>query len=172
MEFVPKGGTETLKGVMHLLDGGPVFQVGDKIYTEAPDRLILPGAQALLGFQLISCLTEAFQKLSKPVQGIHLVALGLVVLSAIFLITIPAYHRIGEQGGESEHFNRVGSRLLISALVALAAGISVDFGVVILKVTSSITASFIGAAGALGTFSGLWFVYPLACKAKAKMRQP
>jgi hypothetical protein len=135
-----------------------------QVLTEG--RVILPGTQALLGFQLVSFLTEAFQKLPKPVQVVHLVALGFVVLSATFLITVPAYHRIGEGGGESEHFLRVASRLLLSALAALALGISMDFFVVVLKVTGSMAVALAAAAGALGVFSALWFGFPLLCKAR------
>jgi hypothetical protein len=136
----------------------------NQVLTEG--RVILPGTQALLGFQLVSFLTEAFQKLPKPVQVVHLVALGFVVLSATFLITVPAYHRIGEGGGESEHFLRVASRLLLSALAALALGISMDFFVVVLKVTGSMAVALAAAAGALGVFSALWFGFPLLCKAR------
>src|SRR5262249_42425912 len=42
----------------------------DHVLTEA--RLVLPGAQALLGFQLLIFLTEAFDKLPQPLKLIHL----------------------------------------------------------------------------------------------------
>src|SRR4029453_18071390 len=64
----------------------------DAMLTEA--RIILPGAQALLGFQLAIVLTEAFEKLESPVKSLHGVALLLVCLRVLLLMSPLVYHRI------------------------------------------------------------------------------
>ncbi len=73
--------------------------------TEA--RIVLPGAQALLGFQFITFLTDGFEKLSRTSQILHFVALALVALCAILLMAVPAYHRIVEKGEDTEHFQKL-----------------------------------------------------------------
>jgi hypothetical protein len=66
-------------------EASPLHALIEQMLTEA--RVILPGAQALLGFQLIIVLTEAFEKLPMPLKFLHGAALLCVVLSAILLIT-------------------------------------------------------------------------------------
>ena len=53
----------------------------EQLLTEA--RVILPGAQALLGFQLIVLMTKAFAELPAGAQRIHLIALMSLVLSVV-----------------------------------------------------------------------------------------
>ena len=49
----------------------------DHLLTEA--RVILPGAQALLGFQLSIVLTQAFERLPQSSRIAHAVSIGLVI---------------------------------------------------------------------------------------------
>ena len=65
----------------------------EQMLTEA--RVIIPGAQALLGFQLIAVLTKAFNELPSAFKYVHCVALSAVTLSVILLMTPAALHRIG-----------------------------------------------------------------------------
>lgn len=163
---------------MHYLGRGALFQaegtegskmkpqdegkslVKDKIrhvLTEA--RLVLPGAQALLGFQFIAVLMEGFNQLAPHAKTVHLISLGLIALSTILLMTPAAYHRLVENGEETEDFYRFASRLVLAAMVPLALGICGDFFVVVLKVTASEGIALVAAAIALLFFFGLWFGY-------------
>ncbi len=128
------------------------------LLTEA--RVVLPGAQALLGFQFATMLVEGFDKLPASSKYVHLASLGLIALTTILLITPAAYHRIVEQGENTEHFHRFGSRFVLAAAVPLALGICGDFFVVIRKVTESAAYGLIGASAALVFFYGLWFALP------------
>src|SRR5919202_4176197 len=83
-------GTKTKDKIKHVL-------------TEA--RTVLPGSQALLGFQFICTMTEAFDKLPAALKYVHLASLGLVAVSIVLLMTPAAYHRIVEEGEETEHFH-------------------------------------------------------------------
>jgi hypothetical protein len=79
----------------------------DQMLTEA--RVILPGSQALLGFQLAIVLTQAFEKLPAAIKIVHGAALICVALSIVLLMAPAAYHRIVYKGEDSEEFHRIGS---------------------------------------------------------------
>jgi len=133
-------------------------KVKDKIkhvLTEA--RVVLPGAQALLGFQFITMFTEAFEKLPVASKYVHLASLSLVGVTIVLLMTPAAYHRIVEEGEETEHFHRFASRVLIAAMIPLALGICGDFFIVMRKVIVSSTYSLVAAAVMLLFFYSLWF---------------
>jgi hypothetical protein len=136
--------------------------------TEA--RVVLPGAQALLGFQLAGMLMESFEKLPVASRYVHLASLGSMALSVILLMTPAAYHRIVEEGENTEHFHRLASRLLIAAMIPLALGICGDLFVVVRKVTGSATVALISAAAALLFFYGLWFGYTIYRRSEDKSK--
>src|SRR5262249_27239404 len=94
----------------------------DYVLTES--RVMLPGAQALLGFQLLVPLTKAFETLPESAQSVHFVALSFVALAVVLLIAPAAVHRIAFQGGDDERFLRLASRVVTSALVPLALGVA------------------------------------------------
>lgn len=125
------------------------------VLTEA--RVILPGAQALLGFQFASILVTGFTKLPRSSQLVHLASLAMVALATILLIAPAAYHRIVEHGEDTEHFHSTASKLVLSALPPLALGVAGDFYVVARKILGS-TAAGIACAAAMLVFAlVLWF---------------
>ncbi|PTL84402.1 DUF6328 family protein [Vitiosangium sp. GDMCC 1.1324] len=140
------------------------------VLTEA--RVILPGAQALLGFQFVIILMRAFDELPASSKLVHLASLALVVLSTILLMTPAAYHRIVERGEETEHFHRFASRVVIASLVPLALGLSGDLYVVVRKVMGSVPMALTAAAVCLVACYGLWFGLPLARRARQTSRPP
>ena len=131
----------------------------DQTLTEA--RVVLPGAQALLGFQFTIMLMEAFDKLPPSSKYVHLASLALIALCTILLMAPAAYHRIAEDGEDSLHFERLASRLVLASMVPLALGICGDFFVVLRKVSGSVEFSLISSAVMLAIFYGLWFGYSL-----------
>lgn len=135
-------------------------------------RVVLPGAQALLGFQFASMLVEGFDKLPASSKYVHLLSLTLIALSVILLMTPAAYHRIVERGHETEHFHSFASRILIAAMLPLALGMCGDFFVVIRKITNSSTAAIAGAALMLLFFYGLWFGYTLYRRGRRDEAKP
>jgi hypothetical protein len=120
-------------------------------------RVVLPGSQALLGFQFIVVLTESFDKLSAATKYVHLASLGLNALTIVLLMTPAAYHRLVERGEETEHFHRFASKMLIAALVPLALALAGDVYVVVQKVTDSQLVSVVSALVILAIFWELWF---------------
>ena len=130
----------------------------EQLLTEA--RVIIPGGQALLGFQFIATLTKPFAQLPGGVQFIHAAGLCAVALAVVLLMTPAALHRIAFHGEDDEDFFRTASRLVIVAALPLALGISADVFVVYYKVTDSMTVAVGGGLAALGVLLAFWYGYP------------
>jgi hypothetical protein len=125
-----------------------------QVLTEA--RVVLPGAQALLGFQLAMTLTEPFEKLPQSVKLVHLASLGFMTLVMIVLISPAAYHRIVERGQDTERFHRFASRMVILSLVLIGPAFAADLYVVLERAGFESAAAPV-AACALACFYGAWF---------------
>jgi hypothetical protein len=107
----------------------PLEQRIVEVLTEA--RILLPGVQALLGFQLAMILMEAFTQLPHPVQLVHLASLGFMALATVVLMSPAAYHRIVERGRDTERFHAFAGRMLLLALALLGPGFAGDLYVVL-----------------------------------------
>lgn len=159
-----RGEIEAAKGRSEMSEGKGEGQPDEKkrlsnkikhVLTEC--RVVLPGSQALLGFQFICVLTESFDKLPSLSKYIHLASLGLNAVAIVLLITPAAYHRLVEEGEETEHFHRFASKILIAALVPLALALAGDVYVVVQKVSDSQLVSVVSALVVLAVFWELWF---------------
>jgi hypothetical protein len=142
----------------------PIDTRVEHMLTEA--RVLLPGAQALLGFQLAVMLTEAFGALPDTSKVVHVGALCCIALSIILLMAPASFHRITFAGRNTESFHRLGSGLVVAAAVPLGCGIVGDLFV---AVTKALNAPAIGAAFALAIAAiliGLWLVYPLLLRGR------
>jgi hypothetical protein len=138
----------------------------DQMLTEA--RVILPGAQAVLGFQLAVILTDAFEKLEPMSKVAHTFALTFVALATILLMAPAAYHRIVYGGDASQTFLDLGGRFIMAATFALALGLATDMYVVIGKITHSGAIGLAAATLSLGVLSGLWHVSPFLMRQRVK----
>jgi hypothetical protein len=124
-------------------------------------RMVLPGIQALFGFQLIAAFNQRFASDLAPwQQQIHLAALLLVAISIAVIMTPAAYHRQAERGRISERFLRLASALITIAMLPLAAGISLDLFVVSCIITGQSVASTVLGVVLFGVLIGAWFVFP------------
>jgi hypothetical protein len=130
----------------------------EQMLTEA--RVLIPGAQALLGFQFVATLTKSFQELPEPMQSVHAAGLCAVALAAMLLMTPAAVHRIAFAGEDDDQFFRIGSRLVIVAALPLAIGIAADITVVFYKITHGYTSAGLAGALALAFLLVAWYVYP------------
>ncbi|HEV7409363.1 MAG TPA: DUF6328 family protein [Bradyrhizobium sp.] len=149
----------------------PLATKVEQLLTEA--RLIIPGAQALLGFQFIAMLTSGFDRLPQSVKAVHALALCLVAINVILLMTPAALHRLSFNGEDSRTFLRMGSALVIAAPFFLAAGIGAETFVVLHKVSENAGWALIGALASFVTLIGLWYVIPTWLRMKnASSRAP
>ena len=134
------------------------------VLTEA--RVVLPGTQALLGFQLITVFLEAFEKIPAAQKALHLASLGAVALTVVLLMLPAAYHRIAEDGEATERMHGVASRCVVAAMALLALGLSGELAVVIVHVTGSVVAAAASAAVTFLVLSIAWFGWALLRRRK------
>ena len=124
-------------------------------------RMVLPGIQALFGFQLIAVFNQGFaEKLAPFERDLHLLAFALVAVATALIMTAAAYHRQAEREQVSEYFVRIASRLLTLALLFLMIGASLDAFLVAKVITGLGAVSAALASGLAMVFFGLWFVFP------------
>jgi uncharacterized protein DUF6328 len=133
-------------------------------------RMVLPGAQALLGFQFIIVLMHGFDVMPAVLKYIHFGSLAAIAVSTILLIMPAAYHRIIYGGEDSEKFVDQAAHLLLWAMGFLALGVSGDFLVVCYRVTNSMQLSLAVALVLLAFFYGLWFGWTTYRKAAGASR--
>jgi Family of unknown function (DUF6328) len=124
-------------------------------------RMVIPGIQALFGFQLIAVFNQGFEeKLAEPVQLVHLVALILTALSMALVMTPAAVHRIAEPESVSERFLWMASNLLLAGMVTLAVAVALDVYVVTTALTSSAAVGVALGVALLVVFGWLWLLVP------------
>lgn len=126
-----------------------------QVLTET--RIVLPGAQALLGFQLTIVLTQKFDQLTDLQQRVHLLSLLSIAICTALLMAPAAYHRIVEDGEDTLRFQRFASSMVLAALVFLALGLAGDLEVIVYEILASSLLAWGSAALALAFFYGLWF---------------
>jgi hypothetical protein len=127
-------------------------------------RMVLPGIQALFGFQTIAVFNQRFTDLASFEQSCHLVALAMVVLAIALVMSTAAYHRIVEPHRISRHTVDRASTLICYALVPLAIGLALDMLVVLMLAAGDISLGIIGAAVTLVLLMTLWFIYPFSMR--------
>jgi hypothetical protein len=123
-------------------------------------RMVLPGIQALFGFQLIAVFNARFDELTATLQTLHLIALVAGAISMSLVMTPAAYHRIAERGRTSSRFTALASWLIAAAMAPLALSIALDaFVVSVMIVGNPVVGALIGASLAT-MFVAMWFVWP------------
>ena len=124
-------------------------------------RMVLPGIQALFGFQLIAVFNQGFgEKISHAHQLVHLAALVLTVIATGLVMTPAAVHRQSEPKEVSERFVWLSSNILLAAMYPLAVAVALDVYVVATIVTQSEAAGALLGAGLVALFAVLWIFVP------------
>jgi hypothetical protein len=124
-------------------------------------RTVVPGMQALFGFQLIAVFNSAFRELLSPAERqLHLAAIVLVTIAIVLVMAPAALHRQTEPMAISRRFITISSRLLMASMAPLTAGFCLDVYVVSRVVVETRAVAAIIAAGLLGVFILFWLVLP------------
>jgi hypothetical protein len=129
-------------------------------HLEEEARMVLPGIQALFGFQLIAVFNNRFEDLSDGAQLLHFIALLCTAVAILLVLTPAAYHRQAERDSVSRYFVNMGSRLLTLSLFPLALGTSLDIFVIGTLIFDSVSLNFIFAGILFCLFVGAWFLFP------------
>ena len=129
-------------------------------------RVILPGAQALFGFQFSVVLTQAFAALPPSSKAVHFASLLAVAAAIILLIAPAAYHRIAAKGKAEERVLRYSSRMILLALGFLALGMAGDAYVTIHKISELPVLAVGIAIAVLLAFAIMLYAVPLHLRAQ------
>jgi len=136
----------------------------DSTLTES--RVILPGAQALFGFQLIVMLTKPFTELPAEAKLVHVGALLCVALTIILLMAPAAIHRLSFAGEDTPQMLRFGSGLVTAALLPLGLGIAGDVYVAVGHSLDNEALGIVAALGILALLLSIWYAWPLLVRAR------
>lgn len=91
-------------------------------------RTVMPGIQALFGFQLIAVFQQAFtERLTASEQAWHLVATGLSALAAGLVMCPAALQRQASPDQVSSRLAKISTVAVASGLAPLSLAISIDF---------------------------------------------
>ncbi|WP_133500755.1 DUF6328 family protein [Cognatilysobacter terrigena] len=127
-------------------------------------RMVLPGVQALFGFQLVAVFSDRFQTaLTQSEKELHLVSIALVVVAIALIMTPAAYHRLTAPGLVTAHFLRLSTRLLMAGMPMLMAALVID-AYLVGRLIDGARAGFAIAAALLVVFVALWFVLPIVSR--------
>jgi hypothetical protein len=129
-------------------------------------RVILPGAQALFGFQFAAVLTERFAQLSDVLKDVHLTSLGVVAVAVVMLIAPAAYHRIAASGNAEESVLRYAVRMMLPAQGFLTLGLVGDTYVTMRLIFESNALAAVVAIGASVMFGFLLYGVPLVARSR------
>jgi len=136
----------------------PLSKAAEHLLGEC--RMVLPGIQALLGFQLISFFSPGFdRKLALVEQRLHLLALVLVAVAVALVMTPAAYHRQTGRREVTETFVALSTRLLLYSMLPLAVGITIDVALIAGMMFERAVVVLL-ASTLFVIFLGLWFVLP------------
>ena len=133
------------KAVSHLLEEG---------------RMVLPGIQALFGFQMIAVFNNAFGALDPADKAVHLTATGLVALGIALVLAPVAFHRQVEPHGLSETLVRYSTVVLMAAQALVMVALCLDFSVVAQLAIRDARVSWSLSGALLAFFITMWFIIP------------
>jgi hypothetical protein len=126
-------------------------------------RVVLPGIQALFGFQMIVVFNDRFDSMADYAKACHAAGLIMVIV-AIAMVMTPAICYRTCRGQATASMVRLSSWLIRAALCPLALGLALDMFAVFHVVSEDLPgrmAISIGAAlGTLVLLLGFWFLLP------------
>src|SRR5947207_15682507 len=116
-------------------------------------RMVLPGIQALFGFQLIAVFNQGFgEKLSHVEQLLELVAIVVTFLAMALVMTPAALHRQAEPNQVSERFVWLASNMVLAGMFPLALAVGLDAYLVASVVAKSAVFGALVAIALLAVF--------------------
>ncbi len=124
-------------------------------------RMVLPGIQALFGFQLIAVFNSTFrEQLSSTEQCFHLAAIGLVAIAVALVMAPAALHRQTNPQAATQDFITIATRLLLLSMFPLMLGICFDFFLIARLILNNTLISVLLSTVLLVVFATLWFLLP------------
>src|SRR3954469_13094151 len=91
--------------------------------AESEARMLLPGVQTILGFQLMAVFNQRFEQFSGAEQTMHFVSFLLLGLTMGLMMAPAAYHRQAERCVVTERFVKLSSWLLTLSMFPFMTGV-------------------------------------------------
>ncbi len=128
-------------------------------------RMVLPGIQALFGFQLVAIFNQRFPQMPAEQQLLHYSALLLIGVAMGLIMAPAAYHRIAEQQGVSRFFVTYGSIMIAISMLPLLTAISFDIYILGRLVIGDQQTSLWIAIAMAALLAILWYAIPFTARA-------
>src|SRR5436190_5852974 len=136
----------------------PLSKAAEYLLEEC--RMILPGIQALFGFQLVVVFNNSFtEKLGPTQQRLHLVAISLIVVAIALVMAPAAYHRQTSPTKITATFISLSTRLVLLSMVPLSLGICLDLYLIVQIILPGVFGPIL-AIVVFVVFLTLWFILP------------
>lgn len=145
--------------VRELRERVPLSKAAEFLLDEC--RMVLPGIQALFGFQLIAVFNDGFfRRLSLGEQQLHLLAIALIAVAIALVMSPAAFHRQSGPEEITETLIQTCTRLLLWSMLPLALGICLDFYLITSMILGHSWVIIILAVLLFVLFTLMWFVLP------------
>jgi hypothetical protein len=147
------------------------YQRDDRNLNELLQELRVAGlgVQVLFGFLLALPFTARFVQLSQPQRMLYVAILMLSAVATALLLGPVAYHRLVFRLGQKERLVQAANVMAITGLAAVALAVSGTVLLVTSYVVKGVPAMLI-AGFIVSFFAGLWFVFPLVRRERARRR--
>lgn len=130
-------------------------------HLEQEARMVLPGIQALFGFQFVAVFNPSFKStLAQIDQNLHWLALGMTALATLLMLAPAAYHRQTEPDFITKKFVGMANRCITFSMGALMTGLCIDFFVIGSVISGGRSLSLLISTLLFVSFATLWFVFP------------
>ena len=137
----------------------------EQVLEEA--RMVLPGIQALFGFQLIVVFNDRFgQSLGDAGKRLHLAALVLTAIAIGLIMAPAAYHRQAERERVSRYFANYASLLVTLAMAPLSIALAMEVSLVTFLVTGQPALGALIGIALILFLVWLWYMFPAYRKRK------
>jgi hypothetical protein len=122
-------------------------------------RVILPGLQALFGFQTIAVFNERFDDLARYAKVCHILGLAMVIVAVAMTMTPATYYR-ARNGNATVGMAKICSFMIRGAMAPLAVGLALDMFTVIDVASGLLSVSIAAGLATFVLLGYLWFVLP------------
>jgi hypothetical protein len=134
-------------------------------------RMVLPGIQALFGFQLVAVFNQRFPQIPMQQQMLHYAALLLIAVAIGLIMAPAAYHRIVEEHSVSRFFIQLASVMIATSMLPLLTAISFEIYILGHLILDNDQASFWVAVATAAFLATLWYGMPFTARAIARRKR-
>jgi len=127
-------------------------------------RTLILVVQVMLGFEFEGVFARGFDALSRQARLLHLLSLGLALITLALLLLPAARHQIVERGRDDEALIAFTSRVMLLALMPFAVGLGIGVDIVAERIVPGLGAE----AGIAATLAAAWLWYGLPWRARRR----